>query len=336
MQDSHEETPSFFPASSSGRAFIKRVRNNDVENGLLERGTAVLVAVSGGSDSTALLHVFLSLRVKLDLRLGVVHVNYRIRGTEADADEALVRNYCERFSIPFFTFHPKNATGKNEESLRDIRYRFFETIRKREHFDTIAIAHTEDDQAETVLIRLLRGTGPVGLVAMKPRNGSLIRPFLSVPKQDILDFLSTEKIPFQEDSTNADTSILRNRIRHELMPLLEREYRPGIRTTLARTARVFHDLSSPSENLSEALSIQIHKDGISFSRKTYLLLPDSMRAHELRRLYIIVTRTKKFPNESFVREAERLIRSTKGKVRTYESLRLKIEVRGDRIAMIRP
>ncbi|MEI7749951.1 MAG: tRNA lysidine(34) synthetase TilS [Candidatus Moraniibacteriota bacterium] len=329
------ENKPIFLSSSFGRALVKRIQNHDFQNKLLIKGSSILVACSGGPDSVALLHIFLSLRDKLSLRLGVAHVNYRIRKADADKDELLVRHSCAEYGIPFFVLHPKNAVGKNEEALRDIRYSFFEQIRKREKFDAIAVAHTEDDQAETVLIRLLRGSGPDGLAAMRPRNGHIIRPFLDIPKNDILRFLRDEQIPFHTDTTNNDTSILRNRIRHKLLPLLEQDYQPGIRKILARTARIFEE-----NTLSERLEAPILpyaniRLGILFLRSDYMRFPAQVQASELRRLYRIVSKTGSNPAESFVREIEKLIGSTKGKIRTYVSGQLKIEVKGDKVTMIR-
>jgi tRNA(Ile)-lysidine synthase TilS/MesJ len=224
----------------------------------------------------------------------------------------------------------------NEERLREVRYRFFGKIREQKGFDTIAIAHTEDDQAETVLIRLLRGTGRDGISGMRPKNGFLIRPFLEITKVDILGFLSAEGITYGEDATNLDRTILRNRIRHELLPLLEREYRPGIRKTLARTALFFAESIPEESSAANTLQIETILNGYSFSVSEFCKLNDFNQSSELRRLYLIACETGKYPEASFVREAKKCILSVKGKVRTYESKRLKIVVKGDRVAILRP
>ncbi len=314
---------------------MKRIQNHDVPHGLLRRDSAILIACSGGPDSIALLHILLFLRNKLRLRLGVAHVNYGIRELDADSDEALVKSICTKHELPFHVLRPRGARGKNEEMLRDIRYRFFDRIRKSESFDTVAVAHTEDDQAETVLIRLIRGSGPEGLSAMKERNGSVIRPLLDISKQELLTFLHDEHIPFHEDTTNQDTTILRNRIRFNLIPLLEREYRAGIRTVLARAARLL-ETGTPSSDLPQiGLQMIEMPGGYMFSRSAFLSFPKTQRALELRRLYRIITRTVKNPSESYILEIIKLIDSTKGKVRTYRSKLLKIEAKGDRITIIR-
>jgi tRNA(Ile)-lysidine synthetase-like protein len=302
----------------------------------LAEGNGILVGCSGGPDSIALLHVLISLRAKLSFRVAVAHVNYRIRGAAANGDERLVRDVCTAYKIPLYAYHPRGMKSMNEERLREVRYRFFGKIREREDFDTIAVAHTEDDQAETVLIRLLRGTGREGISAMHPRNGTLIRPFLGIAKADILDFLSAEGIAYGEDATNLDRTILRNRIRHELLPLLEREYRPGIRKVLSRTAQFFSD-SMPDESVAtNTLRIETVPDGYSFSVAEFRRLSAKAQAGERRSLYRLVSDSGKYPESSFIREASKCILSIKGKVRTYGSKRLKIVVKGDRVAILRP
>lgn len=322
------------PTSSYGRTLIKRVRNNDVEYGLLARNAAILVGCSGGPDSVALLHILLALRSKLSLRLGVAHVNYGIRGLEANEDESLVRKLCVAYDIPLYTYHPRRTKAMNEAALRDVRYAFFRKILRKERFDAISVAHTRDDQAETVLIRLLRGAGPDGLSAMRPAHEHIIRPLLDITKRELSDFLSKEGIPFRVDSTNRDLTILRNRIRHELIPLLDREYRHGIVAVLARTARIFEYHISADDSHTRLVS-EVIPGGISFGVTEFLALSDTDRVHELRRLYRTVSGTGLYPADSFIREAVRLITSRKSKVRTYRSGRLKIEARGDRVAIVR-
>jgi len=322
--------------SAFGRAFVKRVRNDDSRYGLLKRRSSILIACSGGPDSIALLHILIFLRDKLGLRIGVAHVNYGIRGSDADSDESLVESLCHKFGIHFFVLHASANRKRNEETLRNIRYRFFEEVREREAFDSIATAHTEDDQAETFLMRLLRGTGPEGLASMRPRNGRIIRPFLGIAKRDILDFLRKEGIAFHEDVTNRDTTILRNRIRHELLPLLENGYRPGIRKTLARTAGIFAKEFPKAAGSETPRITTTGEDGmVIFSKKDFVSLPEALRDRELRRLYVLVTADPKPPTESFVREVGKLLGTKRNDSRKYRSGRLKIETKGDIVTLIR-
>jgi tRNA(Ile)-lysidine synthase TilS/MesJ len=168
---------------------------------------------------------------------------------------------------------------------------------------------------------------------MRPAHESVIRPLLDITKQELSDFLSNEGIPFRTDSTNYDVTILRNRIRHELIPLLDREYRHGIVAVLARTARILDALTSTSGG-RQHLETESVPGGISFGVTDFLALSDNDRGNELRKLYRIVSGTGLYPAESFVREVVKLIASRKNKVRTYRSGRLKIEARGDRVAIV--
>jgi len=297
------------------------------------RDISVLLAVSGGSDSVALLHVFLSLREKLDLRLGIVHVNYALRGEDSDLDERLVREYADRYGLPCFIYRPRSAKGKSEAVLRDMRYRFFERVADREGYDVVAIAHTQDDQAETILIRLFRGTGPEGLAGMRPRRDRYIRPLLGRTKAELIRLLEAEQLPFREDVSNRDMGILRNRIRHELIPLLEREYRQGVRKTLARAAE--HCSGIGIEDVSTLISLVSEDGRFMFSRSEFLALSKRNRTIVLRDMFRRLSGTGYGPTSSFVMEASKLLESRMKKAQRLVSGRLIIEARGDRVDMIR-
>lgn len=302
--------------------------------GLFGTGDHILIAFSGGPDSTALIRILLSLREKMSLTLSAAHVNYRLRDEDSDQDEVFVRAFCKRHAIPLSVAHPKNTTGKNEEALREMRYRFFESVRTKTGSGLIATAHTEDDQAETVLLRLFRGSGMTGLGAIRPKNGPIIRPLIGIPKEDLLHFLREESATFRTDKTNRDTGILRNRIRHELLPLLEKKYQPGIRGILARTARILAEESSERYQAGQSLPITRVPGGTSFSRKRFLSLSDGDRSAETRRLYRDVSGTGKNPSEAFVKELKKMLRSDKNKVQTMRVGQLKVEAKGDTVVMI--
>jgi tRNA(Ile)-lysidine synthase len=347
MKTENSKTPSDKPRKSSslirkssdfhvssvfGKRFVKRILNNSNRAEIIRKNDRILLAFSGGPDSTALFHVLLSLRKNFGIRFSCAHVNYRLRKNDSDLDEVLVRKYCEAHSVPLHVFHPKDMTGKNEESLRTVRYRFFEKISQENKLDVIATAHTRDDQAETVLLRLLRGSGPSGLGAIRTKRDGIIRPFLGTSKNDILRFLEEERLGFRKDKSNDDTRILRNRIRHRLIPLLESDYQPNVREMLARTAETFSKESDKEDRHTLRFTIE---GSVTFSRKSFLSLTESGRSEELRRLYRAISHIGKNPGAAFVREAERLIASPKGKIRRFESLQLKIEARGDTVVMMR-
>jgi tRNA(Ile)-lysidine synthase len=186
----------------------------------IQPGDHVICAVSGGADSVALLFGLYLLREKLQFSLSAAHFNHQLRGEESDRDETFVRTLCDRYDIPLYVSSSPVTPGKKglEAAAREARYGFFATLPGK-----IATAHTANDNAETVLLHLVRGTGLNGLGGIAPVNGNIIRPMLSVTRQEVLDFLQEYCLQFITDSSNNTDAFLRNRLRHHVMPLLEGE-----------------------------------------------------------------------------------------------------------------
>ncbi len=199
---------------------------------MLQPGDRVVCAVSGGADSMALLWAMYLLREKLQIQLSAAHFNHGLRGCESDRDQAFVRSFCEGYEIPFFCGTGTVTPGKKglEAAAREARYGFLKTLPGK-----IATAHTANDNAETLLMHLVRGTGLKGLGAIAPINGRLIRPMLNVTRQEVLAFLEEYNIAYVADSTNDSDDFLRNRIRHRVIPLLEQE-NPSIAENLSAAA----------------------------------------------------------------------------------------------------
>lgn len=218
------------------------------ERNFICAGNRVAVAVSGGADSVALLHVLLELREELGVVLFVAHFNHQLRADDSDADERFVADLARQHDLPFFAsrgdVREYSSTHKLslEHAARELRYRWLTELARKENFDAIATAHNADDQAETVLMKFLRGAGTRGLAGIHSRlvmDGILIlRPLLATPRAEIELYLGELNQPWREDHTNCDTHFTRNRIRHELLPLLEREYNPNLRQLLSETAEV--------------------------------------------------------------------------------------------------
>ena len=183
-------------------------------------GDRVTVALSGGADSVALLYGLFLLKEKLGITLEAAHFNHGLRGEESDRDEAFCRAFCDRYDIPLHVGHGSVKAGKKglEAAARDARYGFFDTLHGK-----IATAHTADDNAETILMRLVRGTGLKGLGGISPIRGRIIRPMLQVTRQEVLAFLEENCLSHVEDSSNGGDTFLRNRLRHHVMPLLMQE-----------------------------------------------------------------------------------------------------------------
>ena len=202
------------------------------EQNMIRPGDTVVCAVSGGADSVALLFALYLLKEKLGITLEAAHFNHHLRGEESDGDEAFVRQFCERYDIALHVGGETVIPGKKglEAAAREARYAFLRTLPGK-----IATAHTADDNAETVMLHLIRGTGLKGLGGITPIQGNLIRPMLRITRQEVEDFLEEWCLPHREDSSNATDAFLRNRIRHHIMPLLTEE-NPKIAENLSQMA----------------------------------------------------------------------------------------------------
>ena len=199
---------------------------------MLQPGDTVICAVSGGADSVAMLFAFYLLKDKLDISLEAAHFNHHLRGGESDADEAFVVSFCDRYDIPLHLGGARVTAGEKglEAAARDARYGFLRSLKGK-----IATAHTADDNAETVLMHLVRGTGLKGLGGITPIQGNVIRPMLKCTRQDVEEFLAEWCLSHVEDSSNAGDAFLRNRIRHHVMPLLKQE-NPKLAENLSQMA----------------------------------------------------------------------------------------------------
>ena len=217
---------------------------------LLRAGDRVGVAVSGGADSVGLLRILLELRQELGIVLSVVHLNHQLRGAEADADEQFVCELAARYDLAFLSESRNVRTRAAETKLsietaaREVRYEFFTGLLAENRLDKIATAHTLDDQAETVLLKLSRGAGTRGLAGIYPKVGvphknqrrGIVRPVLGVRRPDLEDYLRQLSQVWREDSSNRNLQHMRNRVRHEILPRLEEQVNPRVRETLAEAA----------------------------------------------------------------------------------------------------
>lgn len=239
---------------------INQVENAIIKHGLFSRGETVLVAVSGGADSVSLLHILAGLAPKLGIKTVAVHMNHCIRGKASDGDALFVKKLARSVNVPFEAGRsdvPRRARRKGisiEMAAREARYEFFRRTAGRFGAETVATAHTADDQAETVLLKLARGAGPVGLGGMdfETSLGGLrvVRPMLEVSRDQVLKFLKSRNISWREDETNEDISYLRNNVRHKILPLLESALNPSLRSALLRTAEVLRDENRWLEELA--------------------------------------------------------------------------------------
>ena len=211
--------------------WVKEVKRQ----GLFHPGQRIGVAVSGGPDSVLLLHFMKDLALEWGVTLAVIHFNHHLRGAESDADERFVRNLADSIGIAFISGEADVARVAREKkrnleaTARELRYRFFFSLVEQGRLDKVVTAHTANDQAETVLLRLLRGAGTRGLAGIHPTlEGKVARPFLGLTRAEITREIEARKLQCRLDSSNLDSRLRRNKIRLELLPSLEREYNPAI------------------------------------------------------------------------------------------------------------
>lgn len=254
------------------------------QQNLIVPGDRVVCAVSGGADSVALLFALYLLKEKLEIQLEAAHFNHRLRAEESDRDEAFVRELCDRYDIQLHVSSGDVKPGKKglEAAARDARYGFFNTLSGK-----IATAHTADDNAETVLMHLVRGTGLKGLGGIMPVNGNVIRPMLTVTRQDVESFLEEWCVSHITDSSNDTDAFLRNRIRHHVMPRL-----------VAENPRLAESLSS--------MALRLRQDEDFLSKEAeFEILPDVQTLqtmHPAKRSRML----ERFLRESGVREPEQI------------------------------
>lgn len=220
-------------------------------------GDRVATAVSGGADSVALLALLLDVRADLGIVVSVAHFNHRLRGAESDADAEFVAGLAAKHGLEYFSATADLQHDRNIEALaRRDRYAFFASLTAGSRATRVATAHTADDQAETVLTRLLRGSGTAGIAGILPErdNGTIVRPLLNVRRGDLRAWAVARQLTWREDASNLDRRFLRNRVRQDLLPMLARDYNPAIVDVLGRAAEVARGDEAEWQRLTTALA----------------------------------------------------------------------------------
>jgi tRNA(Ile)-lysidine synthase len=270
---------------------INKIRSTIRRYRMINRGDKVIVAVSGGPDSVCLLDALNRLSHDLEISLVVAHYNHGLRKHEDEFEIRLVRDIAALMGIPFevekASAHLKNSSSL-EEKAREARYAFLEKIRNKHAAQKIAMGHNLNDQAETVLMRLLRGSGPSGLAGIPPvRDGRIIRPLIELKRDEIMHHLKTTSLPFALDSSNSDKRHLRNRMRLELVPMLL-DYQPKILEHLGVLSKIIRD----EDSLLESMALEWIKreaaitdpENISMSLQSINKLPDPLKNRVIRNI----------------------------------------------------
>jgi tRNA(Ile)-lysidine synthase len=263
---------------------LDRVRQFIRRHDLARHDTRVVVALSGGSDSVALAHIIRHLDLAGELRaVGAAHFNHQLRDS-ADRDERFCAGLADSFGWPLCVEREDVAARARrerrslEDAARTARHAFFDRARARLDAGVVALGHTRDDQAETFLLRLLRGAGPRGLASMHPRNGPIVRPLLSCRRDELRADLAERQAPYVEDESNADVSIPRNRIRAELLPFLEERFNPAVVDVLADEADLAREMWQWLEVQAEELFRRARgSDGLRLDVATLTAAPPALR-----------------------------------------------------------
>lgn len=248
-------------------ALVRKVRAFCERHDMLPRGGIVLCALSGGRDSMAMLHILSRLGEEKGFRIAAAHFNHQLRPT-AGRDEDFVRNWCREYEIPLTcgtgdvrAFAAREGLGV-EDAARKLRYAFLETAARDMGAERVATAHHREDNAETVLLHLLRGTGLQGLGGIAPVRGEIIRPLLETSRAEIDEYVQRNTIPYVEDESNQDTRFTRNRLRLEVLPLLE-EISPGCGSRIAAAAELLREENKHLCREAEALVPEAENDAIT-------------------------------------------------------------------------
>ena len=248
---------------------------------MFQPGDSVLICVSGGPDSVALLHILLSLAPEFSFTLGVAHLNHCLRKKDSDDDAEFVASLAKQLDLPCYIKkkdvrkYQKQHKLSLEEAARRVRYAFYDQVAEKNGFNKIAIGHHSDDNAELVLMYLLRGSGPLGIAGIPPvrncKNGNrqIVRPMISVKRSEIIDFLRAKELRYVSDKSNNDMRYLRNRVRHQLIPLLKESYNPRIVETINRLSLIIRSeekwIESNINSIFKKFATSIQNDKVIFS-----------------------------------------------------------------------
>ncbi|MFH1453325.1 MAG: tRNA lysidine(34) synthetase TilS [Armatimonadota bacterium] len=249
---------------------------------LINPGEKTILAISGGPDSVFLLDFFSKIRKKYNLQLYVLHINHSIRKKESGEEAVFVKNMAKKLNLPFYYYKedvPEYAKAEKlslEEAARNTRLRIYNELLKKLKADKVATGHNSDDRAETVLMRIIKGTSPSGLAAMEPCSGKIIRPLIEVKRKDIITYLKKNKIKYVIDKSNKDTKFFRNKIRHKLIPLLEEEYNPNIKESLIKLSSL---AGEDEEALQSAVLKKLNKLSSVYKDKIEIDITDINNEH---------------------------------------------------------
>ncbi|MEG0590204.1 MAG: tRNA lysidine(34) synthetase TilS [Lachnospiraceae bacterium] len=266
---------------------LKKVESYVRKWNMLAERDVVVAGVSGGADSVCLLFVLLALQKTFHLELVVVHIKLQLRGEDADTDEAFVKQLCSTYRIPYVAYHKeveliaKNRKQSVEEAGRDVRREAFEQTMKQYHGTKLALAHHQNDNAETLLLNLARGTGIRGLGGICPVRENIIRPLLCVNRGEIESYLREQKIPWREDLTNGEDAYARNRIRNHFIPFLEEELNTNaignMNRTMEQLRAVWGYMEEETERYYQKVVVRGNSQELLIREEAFKTLPPAIK-----------------------------------------------------------
>ena len=280
------------------QTLIQEIASSVCREGVFMGVSRVLVGCSGGCDSTALLDILVRLAPQFEVNIAVAHLHHGWRGTEADADLDCARQLAENYEVPFFASRVdlSAARGSREEVARSARLDFFESIVADWNADVVALGHTADDQLETVLLNLVRGTGRRGLGGMRPRSevGDLIlvRPLLGRRRHELREYALSRSLEWNEDSSNEDVSLSRNRLRLRLLSELEQVHPSAVKnvsraTELLREEEEWLDVIA-ADAFEEVVDVNEHLDGVSLRKAELGSMPRPLQRRVVRNAIALI------------------------------------------------
>ncbi len=299
-----------------------KVRNYIEKWQMLQSEDCVIVGVSGGADSICLLWMLADMQKEMGFRVVAVHVNHGLRGVEADADEMYVKKFCEQLGIPCETYRAdvelisKKWKQSTEEAGREVRRTCFEETLEKHHGTKIALAHHQNDNAETFMLNLARGTGLRGLGGISPVNGKVIRPLLCLKREEIEDFLKEEGIPYCNDCTNQSDGYTRNRIRNHTIPYLREQVNPKVIEHMNET---MEQIRQVQEFLEEQVEVYWEKGvvnegpGYLILEDIYLQTPEAIKPLLLKKVLIAVCGKEKDLESVHVKQLQELLQRQVGR-----------------------
>ncbi len=266
----------------SSNIMMNKVINTIDSNEMISKDDAIIVALSGGPDSISLLHALYSLKEQYNLTIYAAHVNHMLRGEESDKDEETCREFCKKYNIGFFSrsVNIEDMASKRgistEMAGREARYGFFEELLEKLGANKVAVAHNLNDQAETVLMRLMRGTGIEGLVGIKPvRDEIFIRPIINITRAEIEEYCEVNCLPARIDKTNFEPIYSRNKIRLELIPYIEKNFNSDIIATLSRMC----ELIKKDEDFIQENVTKLFEKLCDISEEKVIIYSDAFNLH---------------------------------------------------------